>query len=169
MRIAGDGEQAETIDVTFVEVSEDNVAQLRQLNLAIFPIKYPEVIYKQCLLSGPVSQLAFCGDKLIGGIACRLEARKDGPGARLHIMTLGVLAGYRSMGLGSLLVQRTLCQARDMGEVYDVFLHVQVDNDAALEFYQVSCRQRCHQPRASVGQLMRASLCTDPRRTSGSS
>ena len=35
---------------------------------------------------------------LVGAIACRLEAH--GTGAKMYIVTLGVLAPYRGMGVG---------------------------------------------------------------------
>ena len=42
---------------------------------------------------------AYYNDILIGAIACRLEAKGDGK-AKLYIMTLGVLAPYRDLGVG---------------------------------------------------------------------
>ena len=43
--------------------------------------------------------VAYYNDILIGAIACRLEAKGDGK-AKLYIMTLGVLAPYRDLGVG---------------------------------------------------------------------
>ena len=42
---------------------------------------------------------AFCEGELVGAIACRLE-HNDGS-VRLHIATLGVLAAFRSKGIGA--------------------------------------------------------------------
>lgn len=63
-------------------------------------------LYEQCLVCGPVTQLAYVADQLVGAIACRLEGSPDG--ARLHIMTLGVLSACRNMGIGSELLRRSL-------------------------------------------------------------
>ena len=37
---------------------------------------------------------------VVGAIACRLERQPDG-GAKLYIMTIGVLAPYRGFGVGA--------------------------------------------------------------------
>ncbi len=42
---------------------------------------------------------AFCDDVLVGAIVVRLESLPDGK-ARLYLITLGVLAAYRSHGIG---------------------------------------------------------------------
>ncbi|ORY96890.1 acyl-CoA N-acyltransferase [Syncephalastrum racemosum] len=53
----------------------------------------------------------------------------------LYIMTLGVLAPYRRMGLGRLLLASIIQTARKQAGVRLVYLHVQTTNEAALHFY----------------------------------
>ena len=52
--------------------------------------------YLECGAAGRVTQLAYIGTESIGAIACRLELLPDRSGARMYIMTVGVLAGDRS-------------------------------------------------------------------------
>jgi len=57
----------------------------------------------------------------------------------MYIITLGVLAPYRNLGLGSLLLQKSISMLRDcVSEVTSVHLHVQVNNHDAIKFYEKS-------------------------------
>lgn len=50
--------------------------------------------YVECAAAGRVTQLAYIDSELVGAIACRLELTPDRSGARMYIMTVGVLAGF---------------------------------------------------------------------------
>lgn len=55
----------------------------------------------------------------------------------MYIITLGVLAPYRNLGLGSLLLQKSIAILRDcVPEVASVNLHVQINNEDAIRFYE---------------------------------
>jgi len=76
-------------------------------------------------------------DILVGAICCRLEKEKKGDhDSRLYIMTLGVLAPYRSCGIGTKLLTTTLEEADMDGGIEEVYLHVQTSNTDALDFYK---------------------------------
>ncbi|CAA2933524.1 N-alpha-acetyltransferase 50 [Olea europaea subsp. europaea] len=77
---------------------------------------------------------AYYNDICVGSIACRLE-KKEGGAIRVYIMTLGVLAPYRGLGIGTKLVSYVLdlCAKQNIGEIY---LHVQTNNEDAINFYK---------------------------------
>ncbi|KAL8216864.1 hypothetical protein R6Q57_023701 [Mikania cordata] len=77
---------------------------------------------------------AYCNDIFVGSIACRLE-RKKGSGVRIYVMTFGVLAPYRGLGIGTTLLNHVagLCSKQSIDEMH---LHVQMNNEDATRFYK---------------------------------
>ncbi|KAE8726258.1 N-alpha-acetyltransferase 50-like isoform 2 [Hibiscus syriacus] len=71
----------------------------------------------------------------VGSIACRLEKKESGV-VRVYIMTLGVLAPYRGLGMGTKLLNHVLdlCSKQNIQEIY---LHVQTNNDDAVNFTNI--------------------------------
>lgn len=55
---------------------------------------------------------------------------------KVYIMTLGVLAPYRRLGVGNALLQHVLDACAVDRNVTAVFLHVQADNEEARSFYE---------------------------------
>ncbi|KAL5126130.1 N-alpha-acetyltransferase 50 [Glycine soja] len=82
-----------------------------------------------------VTFLAYYSDICVGAIACRLEKKEGGGQVRVYIMTLGVLAPYRGLGIGTKLLNHVLdlCSKQNISEVY---LHVQTNNEDAINFYK---------------------------------
>lgn len=120
--------------VALVNLREEYLWQLKKLNAVLFPIKYRDKDYLHALASGAFSKLAYHGDVCVGSATCRIE-RAFG-GKRLYIMTLGVLAPYRRSGIGSKLMKNILELCEQNCEILGVYLHVQVNNEEALEFYK---------------------------------
>lgn len=50
-------------------------------------------------------------------------------------MTLGVLAPYRRLGLGSIMIKHVLEQCKADSSLVKIYLHVQTSNEDALQFY----------------------------------
>ncbi|KAJ7568832.1 hypothetical protein O6H91_01G050000 [Diphasiastrum complanatum] len=126
---------AHQVPVSFDNVRDKNVMLLKKLNAAIFPIKYQDNYYSDAIASGDYTRLAYYGDICVGNIACRLE-KKDGGGLKLYIMTLGVLAPYRRLGIGSKLLKNMMDLCQQDPNLVEIYLHVQTNNDEAIAFYK---------------------------------
>jgi len=80
-------------------------------------------------------KLVYYNDIPVGIICARLEAREDQ--TYLYIMTMGILAPYRSRGLGSKSLQNVLAAVSShKPKIGRVYLHVQTSNEGAKKFYE---------------------------------
>ncbi|XP_062019338.1 uncharacterized protein LOC133735907 [Rosa rugosa] len=122
------------IQTSLEGLRDKNLMQLKKLNTALFPVRYNDRYYADALAAGDFSKLAYYSDICVGSIACRLE-KKEGGVVRVYIMTLGVLAPYRGIGIGKKLLNHAfeLCAKQNISEIY---LHVQTNNDDAISFYK---------------------------------
>lgn len=100
----------------------------------MFPVTYNDKFYKDVLEVGELAKLAYFNDIVVGAVCCR-EDRSEGQ-RRLYIMTLGCLAPYRRLGIGSVMVQHVLNICEKDGHYDNVFLHVQINNEGAIKFYE---------------------------------
>jgi len=116
------------------EVTVHNIRQLKKLNSVVFPVSYNEKFYKDVLSAGELAKLAYYNDVVVGGVCCRIDTTEDQ--RRLYIMTLGCLAPYRKAGIGTKMLQHVLKFVEEDGNFDSIFLHVQVNNESAIKFYQ---------------------------------
>jgi len=70
----------------------------------------------------------------VGAVCCRIDTSDNS--RRLYIMTLGCLAPYRRLGIGSKMVEHVLNYVTKDGNFDSIFLHVQVNNEGAIDFYK---------------------------------
>ncbi|KAJ0605451.1 putative transferase transcription regulator GNAT family [Helianthus annuus] len=146
------------VSVSLDSVRDKNLMQLKKLNSVLFPVRYNDKYYADALASHHFTKLGiniiiiqqirhhygslfkffyvivgFCCI-CVGSIACRLEKKEDGA-IRVYIMTLGVLAPYRGLGIGTKLLNHVidLSSKENIGEIY---LHVQANNEDAINFYK---------------------------------
>ncbi|KAJ2339311.1 hypothetical protein GGH92_006778 [Coemansia sp. RSA 2673] len=135
-------------ETRFLQVDSDNIQRMRTLNSVLFPVHYSASFYRGLLLPGQFAQLAVYGNSYVGTIACRKQPLGFASGPLLaqpqpqqedklevYMMTLGVLAPYRRLGLGKQLLRHAIDYATKDPMVCKMVLHVQIDNDDALRFY----------------------------------
>ncbi|KAK2153767.1 hypothetical protein LSH36_287g05017 [Paralvinella palmiformis] len=116
------------------DVTVHNIKQLKRLNQVVFPVAYNDKFYKDVLEVGELAKLAYFNDIVVGAVCCR-EDKSDGC-RRLYIMTLGCLAPYRRLGIGSKMLEHVLKICEQDGNYDNVYLHVQVNNEDAVKFYE---------------------------------
>lgn len=116
------------------DVTPHNIKQLKLLNQVVFPVSYNDKFYKDVLEAGELAKLAYYNDVVVGGVCCRIDVSEGQ--RRLYIMTLGCLAPYRRLGIGSKMLEHVLNYVQNDANFHCIFLHVQVSNDSALEFYR---------------------------------
>ncbi|TFK68664.1 acyl-CoA N-acyltransferase [Pluteus cervinus] len=124
--------------ISFTSLTPNNLGTVRKLNSVLFPIRYSEKFYNDVLLSEveEFCKLVYYNDVPVGTICCRLEKKENR--ANLYLMTMGILAPYRSRGLGSQTLEAVLTAAAASAKpkIDKIYLHVQVSNDGAKRFYE---------------------------------
>ena len=96
----------------------------------VFPVVYHDNFYKDVLEAGELAKLAFYNDIVVGAVCCRIDTSSSTAGEtsrKLYIMTLGCLAPYRRLGIGTVMVQHVMDIVEKDGNYDSIFLHVQVN------------------------------------------
>lgn len=70
---------------------------------------------------GDLARLAYCNDIVVGAVCCRVDKTEMGQ-RRLYIMTLGCLAPYRRLGIGTKLLKHVLEYAKKDGNFNSIYL-----------------------------------------------
>jgi len=120
--------------IAIFPISEDDLEKLKRFNAVMFPVNYQPKFYDECRAVPEVTLLAFDEADLVASIACRLEQQVEG--AKLYIMTLGVLAPYRRQGIATTLLHRVLGFCQQDQNIVEAYLHVQISNEEAIAFYE---------------------------------
>uniref|UniRef100_A0A170ZF09 N-terminal methionine N(alpha)-acetyltransferase NatE n=1 Tax=Triatoma infestans TaxID=30076 RepID=A0A170ZF09_TRIIF len=102
--------------------------------MLLFPVSYNEKFYKDVLEVGELAKLAYYNDIVVGAVCCRVDMSENS--RRLYIMTLGCLSPYRRLGVGTTMVEHVLRHVEKDGNYDNVYLHVQVNNTGAIDFYK---------------------------------
>ena len=118
------------------DVTQHNLKLLKKVNAVVFPVVYHDKFYKDVLEAGDLAKLAYYNDIVVGAVCCRIDQDQANGAKKLYIMTLGCLAPYRRLGIGTLMLNHVMDIVEKEGNIDSVFLHVQVNNSEALEFYK---------------------------------
>lgn len=120
--------------LSFASLTPQNVGTVRKLNTVLFPVRYGERYYQDILQAEvePFCQLVYYNDIPVGNICCRFEGRD------LYLMTMGILAPYRSRQIGSQTIERIIesASSHTKPKIGRIYLHVQVSNEDAKRFYE---------------------------------
>jgi len=124
--------------ISFASLTPNNLGTVRKLNSVLFPIKYSEKFYNDILNPDyeEFCKLVYYNDVPVGTICCRLETKGDQ--TLLYLMTMGILAPYRSRKLGSESLELVLRAAtsHNQPKIDKIYLHVQISNSDAKKFYE---------------------------------
>ena len=112
--------------------------KVKVLDKYVFPVKYTNKHYDNVVSSGfhPFSHVAYYNDAMVGVCTCRMEVVEGDEGFNLYVMTIGVLAPYRRLGIGARLMQRVIDHVHKdtTHKINKIFLHVQ-KGSTAFDFY----------------------------------
>ncbi|KAF7981880.1 hypothetical protein HWV62_31451 [Athelia sp. TMB] len=124
--------------ISFASITPNNIGTLRKINGVVFPIKYSEKFYQDVLLPEleEFCKLVYYNDVPVGTICCKIETKDEQ--TNLYLMTMGVLAPYRSRKLGSESLELIIsaASAQKQPAISHIYLHVQVSNTDARRFYE---------------------------------
>ncbi|KAM4789746.1 N-alpha-acetyltransferase 50 isoform 2-T2 [Cyanocitta cristata] len=81
-----------------------------------------------------VNPQSYFNDIAVGAVCCRVDHSQNQK--RLYIMTLGCLAPYRRLGIGTKMLNHVLNICEKDGTFDNIYLHVQISNESAIDFYR---------------------------------
>ena len=92
------------------DITPQNLKLLKKVNQVVFPVVYHDKFYKDVLEAGELAKLAYYNDIVVGAVCCRVDVSEENGVSkrRLYIMTLGCLAPYRRLGIGSRMVEHVM-------------------------------------------------------------
>merc|ERR1712001_655849 len=118
------------------DITPHNIKLLKKVNAVVFPVVYHDKFYRDVLDAGDLAKLAYYNDIVVGAVCCRVDTSAESGERKLYIMTLGCLAPYRRLGIGTQMLDHVMEIVEKDGNFDSVLLHVQVNNDSAIKFYK---------------------------------
>ncbi|KAM4045166.1 N-alpha-acetyltransferase 50-like isoform 2-T2 [Anomaloglossus baeobatrachus] len=127
------------------DVTPHNIKQLKRLNQVIFPVSYNDKFYKDVLEVGELAKLAYFNDIAVGAVCCRVDHSQNQK--RLYIMTLGCLAPYRRLGIGTKMLNHVLNICEKDGTFDNIYLvpHFSKTSRGTAGNWKLILKGTCHQ------------------------
>ncbi|KFO22584.1 N-alpha-acetyltransferase 50-like [Fukomys damarensis] len=100
------------------DVTPHNIKRLKRLNQVIFPVSYNGKFYKDALEVGKLAKLAYFNDTAVGAVCCRVDQKR--------------------LGIGTKVLNDVLNIGEEDGTFDTIYLHVQISNQSAIDFYRKS-------------------------------
>ncbi|KAA0190552.1 N-acetyltransferase NAT13 [Fasciolopsis buskii] len=132
------------------QLTAHNIKQLRLINQVVLPVSYAEKFYSDLLKNSHMCRLAYFNDIVVGAVSYRIDNIATRPGEyvsedsvsnshflkKCYIMTLGCLAPYRGLGIGTVMLKHVVKFCKKHGGIKSIYLHVHVENSGAVAFYK---------------------------------
>jgi ribosomal protein S18 acetylase RimI-like enzyme len=123
--------------LSFGPVNKSTIGIQKLIHKLLLPVHYSESIYDMMRdRKTALADLAYLyDDTAVGEVSFRIEEHESEK--CIYLMTIGVLRTYQRLGLGRLLVNHAIEEAKKVvPDVVKIYLHVHVENEGAMEFYR---------------------------------
>lgn len=111
------------------DLTANHIGTFKKLHQVLFPIQFAPSFYKDALNTTlTLSKLAYFNDIPVACFSAKIHPEKNG--ARVYLLTFGVLAPYRRLGIGEKMLEYLENHVKTELKAKDISLHVQEGNDA---------------------------------------
>lgn len=111
------------------DLTANHIGTFKKLHQVLFPIEIAPSFYKDALnASVTLSKLGYYNDIPVACFSAKIYPEKAGP--RIYLLTFGVLAPYRRLGLGAKMLDYLESHVKNELKAKSISLHVQEGNDA---------------------------------------
>lgn len=111
------------------DLTANHIGTFKKLHQVLFPVEIAPSFYKEALNPAlTISKLAYFNDIPVACFSAKIQPEKNG--ARIYLLTFGVLAPYRELGIGAKMLDYVEEHVKTELKAKEIALHVQEGNDA---------------------------------------
>jgi ribosomal protein S18 acetylase RimI-like enzyme len=123
------------LQITYGEINNNNINQVRKLNYDTLPVKYSTGFYYKLMTEYTThSRAVYYNDIMIGCYTVRVEDYEGVQAA--YILTFVVLEPYRKFKIGTKMMENLENDIRKVKDVKCIYLHMHVQNQVGRQFYE---------------------------------